>query len=63
MTEKQRHDWNPDVRGGSPVLRCDNRPCRIVWWPDRLEPRSECRGNRGEHNAAELVKAIMAGGL
>ena len=34
----------PDVRNGSPILRCSNPGCPTVWWPDRQKPRSTCKG-------------------
>ncbi len=36
------HRWTADVRGDQPVMTCTNAGCRIVWWPDRNEPRSTC---------------------
>lgn len=35
----------PDLINGSPVLRCVNTPCRVVWWPDRNRPADTCRGD------------------
>lgn len=34
----------PDIMAGAPVLRCANLRCRVVWWPDRTKPKSECAG-------------------
>ncbi len=36
------HTWTVGTRRDQPVLVCTNRPCPIVWWPDRNEPRSTC---------------------
>lgn len=33
-----------DVYKGTPIFRCANHGCRVVWWPDRNRPRSVCNG-------------------
>lgn len=35
-----------DVRNGSPILRCSNGGCPVVWWPDRNKPAGGCRGRK-----------------
>lgn len=54
------HAWRPSVRKRQPVLRCDNAGCPIVWWPDRLEPKSQCTG--APVDAAAVVRALIVGG-
>jgi hypothetical protein len=61
MTAPAGHAWTSDVRKGNPVLRCTNVPCRIVWWPDRGEPKSACTGAEPP-SAAEVVRALIIGG-
>ncbi len=56
------HAWTPGTRGGNPVMTCANQGCRIVWWPDRNQPKSECKGTPVESTAAEFVRAMMLGG-
>lgn len=45
---KRKHDWVPTVfyRNGvpKPVLLCKRQRCPVKWWPDRFEPKSECKG-------------------
>jgi hypothetical protein len=56
------HAWAPGVRHGTPVFKCANRWCSITWWPDRREPRSQCKGTPVEEVASEFVRALMIGG-
>jgi hypothetical protein len=41
------HKWTRrGVIKGIYVLFCGNRSCRVIWWCNRREPRSTCRGTR-----------------
>lgn len=55
------HAWQPSVRKGQPILRCRNVGCKVVWWPDRKEPKSACHGTEPVA-PAEVVRALMIGG-
>ncbi len=54
------HEWTePVLRDGTPVFPC--RYCRVVWWPDRNEPKSECKGGKTDyrdrwHNAKPVER-------
>lgn len=52
------HLWRPSVRKGTPVLRCANGGCPLVWWPDRGEPKKPCEGTP----VSEAVRALIVGG-
>ncbi|GGM52653.1 hypothetical protein ACFFX1_55425 [Dactylosporangium sucinum] len=54
------HAWQPSVRAGTPVLRCRNTGCKVVWWPGRNEPKSACKG--APVDPAETVRALIVGG-
>lgn len=54
------HAWTAGVRSGNPVMTCANPPCRIVWWPDRNQPKSECKGTPVDPDG--FVRALMIGG-
>ncbi len=58
MTE---HVWTAGVKNNQPVLTCANSPCRIVWWPDRRQPKSSCTGRPAADAAAEFVRAVIVG--
>src|SRR5690606_6276909 len=46
VTSPRQHEWGtPFIRNYVPVIPCRN--CRVVWWPDRNEPRSECKPKGG----------------
>lgn len=44
-----KHLWmngvKPDRDGvNTVVMYCNRKGCHKVWWPDRKEPKSECKG-------------------
>jgi hypothetical protein len=52
------HAWAPNIRNGQPAMTCTNGGCRIVWWPDRMRPKSACRGM----SPTEVARALIIGG-
>ena len=54
------HAWRANVVNGGPAMTCTNPPCRIVWWPDRNMPKSQCKGT--PFDPAAVVRALMIGG-
>ena len=57
-----KHSWTAVARRGLPAMTCANADCPIVWWPDRREPKSQCRGAAGNEPVQDLLHAIFTRG-